>query len=160
MLNNTFEAGMSMKTKERKTQCPKKIRLLGLNFRHLRRTDTHFAGNCCFWTTVCRINSAFRGFLPAPCRPFAKDEPCYLPRRAKTEGKRLIVYESRRLTPPSMVGNSGLYWGMAVYPQCERLIAGGGGFQSVAAFGLRARCLRRDDARSCHALKGFRDTLG
>ena len=30
----TFEAGMCMKTKDRKTQCPKKIRLLGLNFRH------------------------------------------------------------------------------------------------------------------------------
>jgi hypothetical protein len=30
----TFEAGMCMKTKDRKTQCPKKIRHLGPNFRH------------------------------------------------------------------------------------------------------------------------------
>ncbi len=33
-LDNTFEAGMSMKTKAHRTQCPNKIRLLDLNFRH------------------------------------------------------------------------------------------------------------------------------
>ncbi len=46
IINNTFEAGMSMKTKDHKTQCPKRIRLIVLNFRHLRRIDTHFAERC------------------------------------------------------------------------------------------------------------------
>ncbi len=45
ILKYTFEAGISMKTKEHKTQCPTENRHLGLNFRHLRRTETHFAEN-------------------------------------------------------------------------------------------------------------------
>ena len=59
----TFEAGMCMKTKEHKTQCPNRNRHLGLNFRHLRRTEIHFAENWCFWTTTCQINSVFHGSL-------------------------------------------------------------------------------------------------
>ena len=46
ILNYTFEAGMSMKTKDRKTQCPKINRLLGLHFRHLGRIKRYFAENC------------------------------------------------------------------------------------------------------------------
>jgi hypothetical protein len=55
-----------MKTKDRKTQCPNKNRLLGLHFRHLRRIERYFAGNCCFCTTVCQIQAVFRGFPRAP----------------------------------------------------------------------------------------------
>ena len=40
MLNNTFEAGMCMKTKDHKTQCPNTNRLIVLSFRDLCRTDT------------------------------------------------------------------------------------------------------------------------
>ena len=65
---------MSMKTKEHKTQCPKKIRLLGLNFRHLRRTECHFAENHGFVTTMCQINP-FCGFLRESYDPFAYEEP-------------------------------------------------------------------------------------
>jgi hypothetical protein len=39
----TFEAGMCVKTKDHKTQCPNKNRHLGLNLRHLRGTDVDFA---------------------------------------------------------------------------------------------------------------------
>ena len=42
ILNYTFEAGMCMKTKDRKTQCPNKNRLLVLHFRHLRRIERSF----------------------------------------------------------------------------------------------------------------------
>ncbi len=59
ILNYTFKAGMCMKTKDRKTQCPNINRLLVLNFRHLRRTECYFAGNCCFATTSCELNSVF-----------------------------------------------------------------------------------------------------
>jgi hypothetical protein len=45
IINYTFEAGMCMKTKDRKTQCPKRNRLFGLHFRHLRRIERHFAEN-------------------------------------------------------------------------------------------------------------------
>ena len=48
MLNNTFEAGMCMKTKDRKTQCPNRNRLIVPRFRHLRRIERYFAENCCF----------------------------------------------------------------------------------------------------------------
>ena len=48
MLNNTFEAGMCMKTKDRKTQCPNRNRLIVPRFRHLRRIYRYFAENCCF----------------------------------------------------------------------------------------------------------------
>ena len=48
MLNDTFEAGMCMKTKGLKTQCPKQNRLLGLHFRHLRRIERYFAEKCRF----------------------------------------------------------------------------------------------------------------
>ena len=46
ILNYTFEAGMSMKTKDHKTQCPNENRLLDLHFRHLRRIERYFAENC------------------------------------------------------------------------------------------------------------------
>ncbi len=65
ILNYTFEAGMSMKTKDHKTQCPNRNRLLGLNFRHLRQTDTHFAEKCCFATTICQTSSVSHGFTRA-----------------------------------------------------------------------------------------------
>ena len=45
MLNNTFEAGMCMKTKDHETQCPNKNRLIVPRFRHLRRIERYFAGN-------------------------------------------------------------------------------------------------------------------
>jgi len=53
-----------MKTKDNETQCPNKNRLLGLNFRHLRRIDTLFAEKRRFGTTVCQSNSIcfFAGF--------------------------------------------------------------------------------------------------
>ena len=66
---------MCMKTKGHKTQCPNKIRLLGLRFRHLRRIDTRFTENCCFWATACQVNLFFYGFLRAGHDPFAKSAP-------------------------------------------------------------------------------------
>ena len=48
IIKYTNEAGICMKTKDRKTQCPKRIRLLGLRFRHLRRIECYFAPNYCF----------------------------------------------------------------------------------------------------------------
>ena len=65
---------MCMKTKDHKTQCPKKIRLLGLNFRHLRRTECHFAENYGFATTICQIHSVFLTILMLKMRRQARDE--------------------------------------------------------------------------------------
>ncbi len=48
IIKYTFEAGMSMKTEDRKTQCPKRNRLLVPRFRHLRRIERYFAENYCF----------------------------------------------------------------------------------------------------------------
>ena len=48
MLNDTFEAGMCMKTKDRKTQCPNRNRLIVPRFRHLSRIERYFAENCGF----------------------------------------------------------------------------------------------------------------
>ncbi len=62
----TFEAGMCMKTNDRKTQCPKKIRLLGLDFRHFSITDTRFAQKCGFAMTICYVNPVFCRFLQEP----------------------------------------------------------------------------------------------
>jgi hypothetical protein len=62
-INYTFEAGMCMKTKDHKTQCPKRNRLFGLNFRHLRRIERYFAANCCFVTTNCQTHAISHGFL-------------------------------------------------------------------------------------------------
>ena len=44
----TFKAGMCMKTKDRKTQCPNKNRLMVPRFRHFRRIERDFAENYCF----------------------------------------------------------------------------------------------------------------
>ena len=44
----TFEAGMCMKTKDRKTQCPNKNRLIVPRFRHFRQIERYCAENCCF----------------------------------------------------------------------------------------------------------------
>jgi len=54
ILNITFEAGMSMKTKDHKTQCPKRIRHLGLSFRHFTQMEAYFAG-------ISRLFVAFGG---------------------------------------------------------------------------------------------------
>jgi hypothetical protein len=72
MSKNTSEAGMSMKTKEHKTQCPNRNRLIVARFRHLRLTGAHFAEKCRFGTTVCQTHSVFRGLLGASYTPFAK----------------------------------------------------------------------------------------
>ena len=48
MLNDTFEAGMCMKTKDRKTQCPSKNRLIVPRFRHFGQIERYFAENYCF----------------------------------------------------------------------------------------------------------------
>jgi hypothetical protein len=63
IIKYTFETGMSMKTKDRKTQCPKINRLLIPRFRHLRRIERYFAENCCFATTSCQAHSVFHGFI-------------------------------------------------------------------------------------------------
>ena len=65
IIKYTFEAGMSLKTKDHKTQCPKQNRLLGPNFRHFYVTDAHFAEKCYFATTSCQLNSFSRGFVRA-----------------------------------------------------------------------------------------------
>ena len=44
----TFEAGMCMKTKDHKTQCPNRNRHLGRTFRHFCFIDAHFAEKCRF----------------------------------------------------------------------------------------------------------------
>ena len=72
MLNNTFEAGMCMKTKDRKTQCPKENRLIVPRFRHLRRIERYFAGNCCFYTTNCQTHSASYRFYRACYDPYLR----------------------------------------------------------------------------------------
>ncbi len=66
ILNYTFEAGMCMKTKDRKTQCPNRNRLIVPRFRHLRRIERYFAENCCFCTTACQVHADFRGFPRVP----------------------------------------------------------------------------------------------
>jgi hypothetical protein len=65
IIKYTFEARMSMKTKEHKTRYPNENRLLVLNFRHLRRIKRYFAENCWFATISCQLNSVFRGFIRA-----------------------------------------------------------------------------------------------
>ena len=77
MLNNTFEAGMCMKTKERKTQCPNRNRLIVPRFRHLRRIWRLFAENCGFCTTVCRVHAVSRG-LPRALRSERSADPPFL----------------------------------------------------------------------------------
>ena len=46
-----------MKTKGHKTQCPNKIRLLGLNFRHLPRIERYFAEFCRNRQPFCHFSS-------------------------------------------------------------------------------------------------------
>jgi hypothetical protein len=53
----TNEAGMYMKTHESLTLSPEKVGHLCLRFGHLRLTDTDFAENRRFATTICQINS-------------------------------------------------------------------------------------------------------
>jgi len=65
---------MCMKTKDNETKCLNRNRHLVLNVRHLGRTDTHFAENCCFYTTVCQSNPVFCGFRRACSNPYAKYE--------------------------------------------------------------------------------------
>ena len=65
MLNNTFKAGMYMKTKDRKTECPNRNRLIVSRFRHFRRIECHFAENCCLSTTICRVHSVSYRFYRA-----------------------------------------------------------------------------------------------
>jgi len=65
MLNDTFEAGMSMKTKDRKTRCPNRNRLIVPRFRHFRRIEWYFAEKCCISTTVCQVNSVCCRFFRA-----------------------------------------------------------------------------------------------
>ena len=91
MLNDTFEAGMSMKTKDQETQCPNRNRLIVPRFRHLRRIECYFAENCCFCTTVCQINSDFAGFSALDTARFAKDGPsgrsdCFQPASSHRNG--------------------------------------------------------------------------
>ena len=69
----TFEAGMCMKTKERKTECPKINRNFDRNFRCFRLTDGLFAAKCCFTTTFGRHSAASEAFW----RLASRDSSCH-----------------------------------------------------------------------------------
>jgi len=90
-----------MKTKDRKTQCPNKNRLLGLDFRHLRRTECHFAENCCFCTTVCQVHAVFRGFPRAPRSE--RSATCFL--RTVSDGRSELSTVPRFWGPRPFLGS-------------------------------------------------------
>ena len=64
ILNYTFEAGMCMKTKDHKTQCPNRNRHLGLNLRHLRRIEHSFCRQMRISDAICQVHSVFREYPP------------------------------------------------------------------------------------------------
>ena len=94
MLNNTFKAGMYMKTKDRKTECPNRNRLIVSRFRHFRRIECHFAENCCLSTTICRVHSVSYRFYRAWNDPSAKDGRPHAHRH-----KRVLLWVAQALLP-------------------------------------------------------------
>ena len=62
----TFEAGMCMKTKDHKTECPNRNRHFGLTFSIFSITEALFAPKCRFVATICYVDLVFCRFLQAP----------------------------------------------------------------------------------------------
>jgi hypothetical protein len=52
---NTFKAGMSMKTNNSLTKCPKKVGHFCITFGHFRRSDTNFAEKSGLVRAICRL---------------------------------------------------------------------------------------------------------
>jgi hypothetical protein len=60
--NNTFKAGMYMKTNKPRSRCPEKIRHLRLSFGHFRQTGGNLAGKSGSAMAICNFNLVLHGF--------------------------------------------------------------------------------------------------